>query len=185
MYVAVVYESLFGSTREAAEAIARGILEGRPDATVDVVRVGEADVAKVAGADLLVVGGPTHVRGMTTSLSRHMGVAGEAKKDPDEQHELQPGAEGPGLRDWFHELPEAHGRRMAAAFDTRIAAPMAGGAAPHIAKRLRRHGYEVVCEPEGFSVHDDGQGPLKDGEQDRARRWAADLVRRVSPVTSA
>jgi hypothetical protein len=43
----------------------------------------------------------------------------------------------------------------------------------------------VVGEPEGFLIQEDGQNPLKDGEADRARAWAADLVRRLSPVTSA
>jgi hypothetical protein len=41
-----------------------------------------------------------------------------------------------------------------------------------------------VGEPEGFHVQDDGNGPLKEGEEERARRWAADIARRVSPVTS-
>lgn len=185
MHVAVVYESLYGSTHEAADAIARGILDARPDAAVDVVRVGEADLQRVAGADLLIVGGPTHMRAMTTSMSRHMGVAAEAKKEPAERHELEPGAVGPGVRDWLHDLSKTTEPRMAAAFDTRIGARLAGGAASGIAQRLRRHGYQVLGEPEGFHVGDDGNGPLQDGEEDRARAWAADIVRRVSPMTSA
>jgi hypothetical protein len=182
MHVAVVYESLYGSTHEAAEAIAHGVADARPDATVDLVRVGEADLQRAAGADLVIVGGPTHMRGMTTGFSRHMGVAVEKRKDPAERKDLEPGAEGPGVRDWLHDLPKADGRRAAAAFDTRIEGRMAGGAANGIAQRLRRHGYDVVDDPQGFHVQDDG--PLEDGEQDRARRWAADVVRRVAPVTS-
>ncbi|MGY1616216.1 flavodoxin family protein [Geodermatophilus sp. SYSU D00691] len=184
MRVAVVYESLYGNTREVAEAIAGGVTDARPDATVDLVRVAEAEHGRVAAADLLIVGGPTHMRGMTTGMSRHMGVSSEARKPPAEAHELEPGAEGPGVRDWFHGLPHAQGHRPAAAFDTRIGARLAGGAAGGIAHRLRRHGYEVVAEPEGFLVQDDGEGPLKDGERERARAWAAELVRRAAPVTS-
>jgi hypothetical protein len=185
MHVAVVYESLYGNTHEVAGAIARGIADARPDATVDVVRVGEADLQRLSGTDLLIVGGPTHIRGMTTGLSRHMGVVGEAKKEPAQAHELEPGAAGPGVRDWLHDLPKAVTGRMAAAFDTRIDARLAGGASNGIAQRLRRHGYDVVAEPEGFHVQDDGEGPLKDGELDRARAWAAEIVRRVAPVASA
>ena len=185
MHVAVVYESLYGSTHEAADAIARGVLDARPDATVDVLRVGEADLQRLAGADLLIVGGPTHMRGMTSAMSRHMGIAAEAKQEPAERHEVEPGAEGPGVRDWLHDLTRTAEHRMAAAFDTRISARLAGGAAPGIAQRLRRHGYDVVADPEGFHVQDNGEGPLKMGEPERARRWAADIVSRVSPVASA
>jgi hypothetical protein len=127
MRVAVVFESLFGNTHDVAEAIARGVTEAEPGAQVDLLRVGEATPERAAGADLLIVGGPTHIRGMTTGFSRKMGASAEAKKDPGERQELEPGAEGPGIRDWFHRLPRADEPRRAAAFDTRIGARMAGG----------------------------------------------------------
>jgi hypothetical protein len=179
-----VYESLFGNTHEAAKAIAAGVSAAQPDAQVDLLRVGEAHPPAAAGVDLLIVGGPTHIRGMTTGLSRKMGVSGEAKKDPDERQELEPGAEGPGIRDWFHDLPKVTDRRPAAAFDTRIGARMAGGAAHGIARRLHRHGYEVIAAPEGFLIQDNGEGPLKAGELDRARAWGASLVRQAAPAAS-
>lgn len=185
MRVAVVYESLYGNTHEIAEVIAAGVAEAQPDAQVDLVRVGESGAERAAQADLLIVGGPTHMRGMTTGLSRKMGVSGEEKKDPAERHELEPDAEGPGVRDWFHRLPKATGRRSAAAFDTRIGAKLAGGAAHGISRRLRSHGYEVITEPEGFLVQDNGEGPLKAGETDRARAWAADLVRQAVVAASS
>jgi len=184
MRVAVVFESLFGNTHEVAQAIARGVSDARPDAQVDVLKVGEADARLVAAADLLIVGGPTHIRGMTTGLSRKMGVSAEEKKEPGERHELEPGAEGPGVRDWFRGLPKTPDRRPAAAFDTRIGARMAGGAAHGIARRLQHHGYEVIAEPEGFLIQDDGEGPLKEGEQDRARGWATGLIRRATVPTA-
>src|SRR5215218_8498636 len=106
MRVAVVYESLYGNTHAVAAAVAAGVTDARPDAQVDVLRVDDADARQVAGADLLIVGGPTHMRGMTTSLSRKLGVSAEAKKKPTERHELEPGAEGPGLRDLFHYRPD-------------------------------------------------------------------------------
>jgi hypothetical protein len=40
-------------------------------------------------------------------------------------------------------------RRQAAAFDTRLGSPLAGGAAHGIARRLRRHGYQLASDPEG------------------------------------
>jgi diacylglycerol O-acyltransferase len=180
MRVAIVYESLYGNTHEIAAAVAAGVTEAQPDAHVDLLRVGEADPARAAEADLLIVGGPTHMRGMTTGLSRKLGVSAEDKKEPGERHDLEPDAEGPGVRDWLHDLPKAAGRRPAAAFDTRIGAKLAGGAAHSIARRLEHHGYEVIVEPEGFYIQDNGEGPLKEGETERAHAWAAGLLRQVA-----
>jgi hypothetical protein len=65
---------------------------------------------------------------------------------------------------------------QAAASDTRLRSPMAGGAARGIARRLRRHGCQLVGDPEGFIV-DDSHGPLRVGEIERAKHWGAQLVR--------
>jgi hypothetical protein len=75
---------------------------------------------------------------MTSGMSRKMGLTAEEKKDEAEQHEIEPGAEGPGIRDWFGDLPKAAKGSKAAAFDTRGDARMAGGAAHGIARRPPR-----------------------------------------------
>jgi hypothetical protein len=41
-------------------------------------------------------------------------------------------------------------------------------------KKLGRKGYRVIAEPESFFVTDT-EGPLKDGELERARRWGESL----------
>jgi hypothetical protein len=109
----------------------------------------------------VVVGGPTHIRGMTSGMSRKMGISGEEKAEAkgETPHELEPDAEGPGLRDWFDVLPKAAQGAVAAAFDTRLGSSMAGGAAKGIARRLRRHGYHLLSDPEG-SIATYGDGPL-------------------------
>jgi hypothetical protein len=179
--IAVVYESLFGSTHEVADAIAVGVGEARPDATVTCLRVADAAPARVVAADVLFVGGPTHMHGMSSHVSRKLGLQSEAKKRTEHGdaagHEPEPEAESPGLRDWFHQLPKAPEGRFAAAFDTRLGHRLAGGASSGIAHRLRRDGYEVVGE-EGFII-DDADGSLRAGERDRARSWAADLMRQT------
>jgi Flavodoxin len=178
MRVVIVYESLFGNTHEIAEAVGDGVAQAQPDAEVTRVPVADAGTDLVEAADLLIVGGPTHMRGMTSAFSRKMGLQAEEKKAQGdavhEQHE--PGAEGPGLRDWFHNLPKASPGRRAAAFDTRADARMAGGAAQGIARRLRNHRYELVAEPEGFII-EDVAGPLREGELERAAAWGIGLVR--------
>ncbi len=176
MKVTIVYESMFGNTHEVAQAIGDGVREAHPDADVQCVPVGEAS-AEVGSTDLLMVGGPTHIRGMTTGLSRKMGISGEEKAEAkgEPTHELEPDAEGPGLREWFDDLQKIGDGKKAAAFDTRLDSRMAGGAAHGIARRLRRHGYELLSGPEGFVV-EDAYGPLRAGEIERAKQWGAQLV---------
>jgi Flavodoxin len=176
MLTVIVYESLFGNTHKIAEAIAEGIRTRQPDAVVACVPVTEATAALIRGADLLIVGGPTHMRGMSSGMTRKMGVEGEQKKAPDLH--VEPGFDGPGLRDWFHGLARPAGSARAAAFDTRAGIRMAGGAAPGIARRLRHHGYRVLAT-EGYII-DDTQGPLHAGELDRARDWGASLSRQLA-----
>ncbi|MDI2124803.1 flavodoxin family protein [Yinghuangia seranimata] len=176
MHVAIVYESLFGNTRQIAEAIGEGVRQSHPGADVDCLQVQEANPDLVESADLLVVGGPTHMRGMTSRMSRKAGLHA-IEKEADElksHHEPEEGAEGPGVREWFRRLPKTHDKLHAAAFDTRAAAPMSGGAARGIARKLRHHGYELVSEPQGFVI-EDAEGPLRDGELARAKAWGAAL----------
>jgi len=84
MRVVVVFESLFGNTRDVAESIAAGVTDALPGAQVDVLRVGEVVPERVASADLLIVGGPTHNGGPTTTLSRRACVA--ADREPGDRH---------------------------------------------------------------------------------------------------
>ena len=170
MKAIVVYESMYGNTHRAAEAVADGLGE---HAEVDVLAVSEASPEILAGAQLVVVGAPTHVHGMPSRMS-HKAVAEDLKKHPE--YELDPAAEGPVLRDWFDGIGRADGV-VAAAFDTRLGKPkvVTGSAARGIAKRLKRHGYRVVGE-ESFVV-DDGTGPLHEGELERAREWRRALAR--------
>lgn len=166
----VVYESMYGNTREVAEAIVRGLGQCMSAKAVPVHRVEPADVA---AADLLVVGGPTHMHGMTSAMSRK----GVVESGKEEGIELEESASAePTLRAWLAAV-EGEGRR-AAAFDTRIdRAPMlTGSAARGIAKRLRKRGYALLADSNSFFV-DDSEGPLAEGELDRATRWGAGLAR--------
>ena len=68
MRAIIVYESMYGNTRHIAEAIARGIDDS---GTVRVVPVSAAEAVSLANFDLVVVGGPTHVHGMSRASTRH------------------------------------------------------------------------------------------------------------------
>lgn len=100
--------------------------------------------------------------------------------DEDGGHSIEPGAtQEPGLRAWLKDLPRREGAQ-AAAFDTRLdESPWLSGVASRgIAKRLRRRGYHVFAT-ESFVV-EDSEGPLKEGELDRARAWGRELAEALS-----
>jgi flavodoxin len=172
----IVYESMYGNTRAVAEAVAAGL---RPVAKTDVCRVTEATPQAVAEADLLVVGAPTHVHGLSRSSTRK--AAAEAAEKSEGELTLEPGAESAGVREWLgglRSLGDGHGK-SAAAFDTRLSAPpmFTGRAGTRIAKRLRKIGYAGLGETESFLV--DKQNRLLDGETDRAEAWGRTLAEAV------
>jgi hypothetical protein len=174
MRAVVVYESMYGNTHLIAEAIGAGL---KTAFDVSIVPVSQASPAVLADADLVLVGGPTHAHGMSRPATRKAAVEAAAK--PVSPLAVEPGALGPGLRDWFGSL----GRYpvKAAAFDTRIHGPAAltGRASKGVARLLRAHGFEVVAEPESFLVTK--QDRLKPQEAARAREWAATLAAGIAP----
>lgn len=164
MRALVVYESMYGNTHVVASNIANGL---RAHYEVTLVPVAEATAQLVAGADLLVVGGPTHMRGLSSAMSRRMAAQAAAKSDSGLR--LDPDAAGPGLRDWLNGLTGGHA--LAAAFDTRIGdiPVFTGRASRVVARMLKRHGYRLVAAPESFLVS--SHSTLLYGESSRARRW--------------
>jgi Flavodoxin len=168
--IVVAYESMYGNTRQIAEAVADGLGEA------EVLAVNDGEASTADDADVLIAGGPTHMHGMATTMSRK----GTGQAAEEEDTELEPGAvDGPGLRKW---LADRNGDgRKAAAFDTRIdKSPMLTGAASRgIAKRLRKAGYELVADPESFFV-EDSEGPLSEGELERAKDWGSELAKTLS-----
>lgn len=173
MRAVIVYESVYGNTRTVAEAIAEGLRGARPDAVVRCVPVTGAGPEVTGSADLLVVGGPTHVYGMSSGPSRRMARLAAAG---NERGTGGPGSDpGPGLRTWFRSLPKPLPGARGAAFDTRADMLISGGAAHGIAGRLTHHHYGLAAAPEGFVVESTG-GPLRTGERERAAGWGASLA---------
>jgi flavodoxin len=71
----------------------------------------------------------------------------------------------------------------AAAFDTRVKLFIHGDAAGKISRALEAAGASIVGGPMAFYVKG-SEGPLIEGEADRAAAWAADLVASMSNGTS-
>ncbi len=158
MKALVVYDSFFGNTEKIAQAIARGI--GAPE-EVELARVGSLAMKQLAGAPLLVVGSPT--RGFRASEATTA---------------------------FLNSLPAGSlkGTKVAA-FDTRLTIETMGPvirffffikigkfAAPTMAEALQKAGGELALPPEGFIVNA-SEGPLKEGELERAEAWGRQLNR--------
>jgi hypothetical protein len=169
MKALVVYESLYGNTAAIADAIATSLRAHGHEASAGPVTA--IDPVDAAGIDLLVVGGPTHVHGMSRPSTRKAAV------DDEKNVYSEPTLE-PGLREWLDRVPAGDGG-PAAAFDTRIDKPafLTGSAAKGIGRRLERHGFRLVASPESFFVTTENH--LVDGALERAEAWAAQLSERA------
>lgn len=170
MRVLVVFESIWGNTRTLAEAMARA-LEGT--CTVSLVDSDTAPV-RVEGYDLVIVGGPTHAFSMSRPSTRQAAAKRDAGAHPAAR----------GIREWLDELEPITTDTPAAAFDTRVAAPrLPGSAAKAIRHELRSRGFQVSARPKSFHVHD-YEGPLVEGEVERAQAWALGIRDVVVPAGS-
>jgi len=175
MQAVVVYESMFGNTRTIAEAIGAGLSDYFDVAVVTAPR---ADREQIEGADVVVVGAPTHVHGMPRASTRQ-GAAKQAQQSGGSL-KLEPDALEDGLREWFASVTTSRGHGLGAAFDTRMPGPaiFTGRASKLLSRELRRQGYELIAKPESFLVAKGNQ--LRPGERDRARAWGAKMAENLS-----
>ncbi len=157
MKALIIYDSAYGNT----EKVARAMGEAMDSADeVAVVRAGEVRPEQLRGLTLLIVGSPTQ--------------------------KFRP---LPHVTSFVKGLPDGalQGVKVAA-FDTRIPTSKVeevrilaffvkifGYAAKPIADGLAKKGGELAVPPEGFYVGDT-EGPLVEGELERAAQWARQIV---------
>lgn len=164
MRALVIYESMFGNTRDVAVAIADGLTGA--GVLTEAIEVGVAPRHFGVPPELLVVGAPTHA----FSLSRE-----STRADAPGKSNKPLVSTGIGLREWLEDL--GHTAVVnGAAFDTKVAKPnLPGSAAKAMAKRLKKLGIPLARPAETFLVQG-MDGPLLDGELERARAWGARLA---------
>ena len=156
MTVIVLYDSFFGNTEKIARAIGGSL--GTPE-EVSTIPIGEANLEQLNGLKLLVVGSPT--RGFRPT---------------------------PAIVGFLNSIPTLGlGGVKVAAFDTRMAVSemkspvvrfivnLGGYAAKPIADALKKKGGVQIIPPEGFIVND-REGPLREGELERASEWAKRIM---------
>lgn len=141
---------VYDSVYGNTEKIAQAI-GGAITGEVKVFRISEVNSSELETLDLLIVGSPTH--------------AGRAT---------------PAMKDFLKKVsePDIEGINVAA-FDTRLTTRWVrifGFAAGKIAKSLKKKGGTLILSPEGFFVKK-SEGPLKEGELERAASWAKEIVK--------
>jgi flavodoxin len=149
MNALVVYDSQYGNTERIAQVIADTL--------------GEFGEARAVGLD---PGQGTELEGMSMFI---VGCPTQGWKPT------------PTIQSFLEELSSEELRSLAVAcFDTRFRLPrlMTGSAARVIARTLQEKGVSLLVEPESFFVKGT-QGPLRDGELDRAAAWARMLIKEV------
>jgi len=171
MHALVVFESMYGNTKEIAAAVAAGL---GTRMAVEIAEVGTAPTTIGDDVSLLVVGGPTHAHGLSQPDSRRSA----AERVETDNGVVSPGI---GLREWLARLGEMPAHVPAAAFDTRIKGPRLvwGSAARAAEAKLRKAGAQVVAPAESFYIKGP-RGPIypaiETGELERARRWGERLA---------
>jgi flavodoxin len=147
MNALVLYDSQYGDTEHIAQAIANALGEF---GEVRAVRLDPAQPVELQGLDVFIVGSPTQGWRPTPAIQSFL--------------------EGTSSQ----ELAGLGG----ACFDTRFRLPrfMTGSAAKVMAAKLREKGVSLLAEPESFFVKGT-EGPLRDGELDRAAVWARMLMK--------
>ncbi|MBN1190152.1 MAG: flavodoxin family protein [Dehalococcoidales bacterium] len=149
MRVLIIVDSVYGNTEKIAGAIAGALT---PAHEVKVVSTARADIQELSSYNLVVVGSPTQ--------------GGRALKS---------------TQDFLYRVPSVALKNVSvAAFDTRIKTAIVkifGFAAGRIADVLKSKGGTLVAPAQGFFVKG-REGPLLDGEIERAAAWAGELIRK-------
>lgn len=157
MKAMVVYDSALGNTEQVAQAIGRAL---GPAEDVEIARAGNVKPGQLAALALLVVGSPTR-------KFRPLGtITGFLKGIPNG------GLKGVRVAAFDTRMPQSKVDeiRILALF-VRIF----GYAAKPIADRLVKKGGTLAVPPEGFYV-EDTEGPLLEGELERAAGWAQQVL---------
>ncbi len=156
MKALVIYDSQFGNTKKIAQAIAEGLSS---EGEVEARHIGDIQADELRGLGVLILGSPTQ------------------RFRPTE-----------GTKDFVKAIErDVLSNTSVAAFDTRLTEEeiektgilaffvrIFGYAAKPISDHLVKKGGELILPPEGFYVNGI-EGPLLEGELDRARSWGEEI----------
>ena len=155
----IVYDSLYGNTEKIALAIGEA-LGNREEFTI--MRVGNVQPDQFADLDLLIIGSPTQRFQPTPAISNLLkGIPKNGLKG------VKVTAFDTRLtEEWINKTPVL-------AFFVRLFGPSAY-AAKSMADKLKKKGGKLITPPDGFYV-EGTEGPLVQGELERAASWAKQI----------
>jgi flavodoxin len=160
MKAMVVYDSGFGNTEQIAQAIGTGL--GSSQEEVKILRAGTLKPAQLTEVRLLIVGSPTQRFRSTEAIQDLL------KGIPND------GLNGVQVAAFDTRFTQSHIDEIRVLpFFVRLFGANAY-AAKRIADTLRKKGGEMVVPPEGFYV-EGTEGPLQEGELERAAAWAKEI----------
>lgn len=161
MKALVAYDSAYGNTEQVARAIGEAL---GPQEDVETLRVGDVTPERLAGLSLLVVGCPTQKFSATSATTRLL------KSIPKD------GLRGVKVAAFDTRFTEAEIEKVKIlAFLVRLF----GYAAEPIADKLQKKGGVLAVPPEAFYVSET-EGPLLEGELERAGEWAKQILATLS-----
>ena len=159
MKALIIYDSVYGNTEQIALAIGEAL---REQDEVTLARVSEVKPEQLVGVKLLILGSPTQ-RFNATPLMMNL-LQGIPLN----------GLKGVQVAVFDTRLTKSNiGKTPVLAFFVRLSGS-AAYAARHIADQLKKKGGFLVGPPEGFFV-EGMEGPLAQGELERAARWARQI----------
>ena len=157
MKVLIIYDSYFGNT----EAIARSIGDTLTiDHDVIVTSVKTVSSDQLSTWDVLVVGSPTRAFRPTAAITSFL--KGLPPKGQSSQQTY-------AVFDTRVSLEEVNSRFL------NFMVRLFGYASESMDRRLKRKGFKQAGTPQWFFVSE-SEGPLHDGEIERAAQWALTLV---------
>lgn len=156
MNILIIQDSFFGNTKKISQVMADHINQNH---TVKMINVKDSNKTHLKDYDLLIIGSPTRAFQPTKPLVSYI------KTLPNDELE----------------------NTKVAIFDTRMdvdavenklltfLVKFLGYATDTMVKLFRKKKASLIGQPEGFIVLE-SEGPLKEGEEDRARIWVDSLV---------
>lgn len=156
--VLVIYDSFFGNTERIAQSIGNAL--GRPE-DVGILRVVDVKPEQLVGLKLLIVGSPTRAFSPSPAIKKFL------KSIPKN------GLKGVKVAAFDTRITDEE--IDSAVFILRILVNIFGYAAKPISDRLVKKGGQLIAPPEGFFVQG-MEGPLKEGELERASNWAKHII---------
>ena len=155
----VIYDSVYGNTEKIAQAIGK-VLQSKGASRV--VSIKETTVEDLKGIEMLLVGSPTQAFNMLPAVD----LVEESAEGQPVRHQGGCLRHAHGCQESQQQIPDLHGILL-------------GLCRREDRQGAGQQGRQPDRKPEGFFV-DGREGPMTEGELERAETWAKKLIKERS-----